>query len=168
MKTFILFEAAMNSVIIRECNLQDKKDYWKLNLQFMDEVREKNPYWQSICNPTQEEMDFVFKYILNNPQSIKVFLAIFDEMVVGYANIFMNFSVWSKGIALSIDDLYVNPQFRGKKIGSKIMSEIEDYARKNKYKRLQLHAEMDNESAHGLYRRLGFHDEEMLYFKKDL
>ncbi len=48
------------------------------------------------------------------------------------------------------------------------MNYIVEYAKDHDYKRVQLHAEMDNEKAHNLYRGLGFNEEEMLFFMRKL
>jgi len=40
------------------------------------------------------------------------------------------------------------------------------YAEQNAYRRVQLHAEIDNGGAHNLYRKLGFTEEEILFFMK--
>jgi ribosomal protein S18 acetylase RimI-like enzyme len=42
------------------------------------------------------------------------------------------------------------------------------FAEQNGYRRVQLHAEVDNDSAHSLYRKLGFDEEEMLFFMKQM
>jgi len=36
------------------------------------------------------------------------------------------------------------------------------------YNRVQLHAELDNEKAHNLYKKLGFTQEEIMFFMKKI
>ena len=52
----------------------------------------------------------------------------------------------------------VAPQHRGKKIGSLILNSVFDFAKQNGYEVLSLDVVNTNESAHRLYKRLGFVD----------
>ncbi|MEA4986712.1 MAG: GNAT family N-acetyltransferase, partial [Anaerovorax sp.] len=91
-----------------------------------------------------------------------------NNEVIGFANVWTVYSIWSGGKGLTVDDLYVLPSYRKNGIGKKIMNYIVEYARDHDYKRVQLHVEMDNEKAHNLYRGLGFNEEEMLFFMRKL
>lgn len=43
-----------------------------------------------------------------------------------------------------------------------------EFAEKNGYRRVQLHAELNNDKAHSLYRKLGFDGEGMMFFMKTI
>ncbi len=41
-------------IIIRECNAKDEYAFVKLNLAFMQEVMDGNPYWTALKMPTED------------------------------------------------------------------------------------------------------------------
>ncbi|MGO1729425.1 MAG: GNAT family N-acetyltransferase [Flavobacteriaceae bacterium] len=55
-----------------------------------------------------------------------------------------------------IDALSVNPDMRGQKIGSKLISFAENHAKENNYKHIGLLVDKENPAAKRLYHRLGF------------
>ncbi len=154
------------NLIIRECKAMDEPAFIKLNLAFMHEVMAESPYWSSLMIPTEEEMTIAFKEALSMPEHILIFVAEADGEVIGYANTWTVYSMWSRGKALTIDDLYVASPYRRSGIGEKIMECLIDFAEKNGYTRVQLHTELSNERAQGLYRKMGFSDEKMMFFMK--
>lgn len=158
----------MNNIIIRQCCASDEAGFVKLNLQFMREVMEENPYWTTLKMLSEEEMKAVFHEALTKPQQIIIFVAELDNEIVGYANTWTVYSIFSGGKALTIDDLYIHTSYRRSGIGEKIMEYLNDFAVKNSYKRIQLHAELENKRAHNLYKKLGFNQEGMLFFMKKL
>lgn len=158
----------MNNLIIRRCEEKDEFEYVGLNLNFMKDVMEENPYWDSLKMPTEEEMRKTFREALGKSDHLMIIVAEKDGKVIGYANTWTVYSIWSMGKALTVDDLYVIPYYRRSGVGIKIMEFLIDYAERNKYKRVQLRAEKANEKAHNLYRRLGLGEEEMLFFMKKL
>lgn len=156
----------IDNLIIRECEEQDESEYVKLNLEFMRYVMKENPYWNSLNIPTEEEMRKTFSDALKTPEYIKIIIAEVHGKIVGYANTWTVYSIWSKGKALTIDDLYVADYYRRNGVGKEIMRYLIEYAEKNNYRRIQLHTEIDNKNAHKLYKNLGFNEEEVLFFMK--
>jgi len=157
-----------DNLVIRKCEAKDKSVFIKLNLDFMKEAMEENPYWTSLKIPAEEEMENVFGAALNMPEHIMIFVGEVDGEVVGYANTWTVYSIWSRGRVLTIDDLYVAAPYRRKGIGEKLTEHLLEYAERNGYRRVQLHAELTNERAHGLYRKLGFAEEELMFFMKQI
>lgn len=156
-----------DQLIIQPCKLEDEEFYVKLNLDFMKAVKEEHPYWDSLKLPSEDEMKKTFREAFDS-EYITIFIAKVNNEVVGFANVWTVYSIWSGGKGLTVDDLYVLPSYRKNGIGKKIMNYIVEYAKDHDYKRVQLHAEMDNEKAHNLYRGLGFNEEEMLFFMRKL
>jgi GNAT superfamily N-acetyltransferase len=154
------------NLIIRECNAKDELAFVKLNLAFMQEIMAENPYWTSMKIPTEQEMRIIFKEALSMPEYILIFVAEVDGEVIGYANTWTVYSIWARGKTLTIDDLYVAPANRGSGIGEKIMKYLIGFTEHNGYKRVQLHTELANERARGLYRKMGMIEEEMMFFMK--
>jgi ribosomal protein S18 acetylase RimI-like enzyme len=158
----------LDNLIIRKCDEKDKSAFIKLNLNFMKETMDENPYWTSLKIPTEEEMENVFKEALSMPEHIMIFVSEVDDEVVGYANTWTNYSIWSRGKALTVDDLYIAAPFRRNGIGEKMMEYLIEFAKQNGYRRVQLHAELTNDRAHSLYRKLGFVEEGIMFFMKQI
>lgn len=158
----------VDNLIIRKCDAEDKSAFIKLNLDFMKETMDENPYWTSLKIPTEEEMENVFKAALSMPEHIMIFVSEVDGEVAGYANTWTAYSIWSRGKVLTVDDLYIAAPYRRNGIGEKIMEYLIEFAKQNGYRRVQLHAELTNERAHSLYRKLGFVEEEIMFFMKQI
>jgi len=156
----------LGNLIFRLCTVKDRAAFVRLNLEFMQEVMVSNPYWAKLNQPSEVEMERVFMEALAVPENIQIFVAELNGEIVGYANTWTVFSIWSGGKTLSIDDLYVSSPFRKNGVGEYLMQQLTRYAETQSYKRIQLHAEPDNHKAHALYKKLNFQEEEMLFFMK--
>ena len=55
-----------------------------------------------------------------------------------------------------INELYVEPEYRGKKIATEIMTYIEDWSKRNGIKYIATMTGESNEKAKGLYEKLGY------------
>jgi GNAT superfamily N-acetyltransferase len=153
---------------IRICTENDKSAFIRLNLEFMQEGMASNPYWAGLNQPSAEEMGSIFLEALAMPEYIQIFIAELNGEIVGYANTWTVYSIWSGGKALTVDDLYVAALYRKSGIGKSIMEYLTRYAEKHGYKRIQLHAEPENHKAHALYKKLKFKEEKMLFFMKPI
>ncbi len=93
-----------------------------------------------------EKFQYLFK------QQPECFLLAFaDGTVAAYAAGFM------KDDAGYIDSMATAPEFRGRSIGRKLLSELERKFEQLGAKRLTLHVRMDNQTALRLYEQFGFH-----------
>jgi GNAT superfamily N-acetyltransferase len=157
-----------DNLVFRACTEKDRAALVRLNLEFMQEAMAANPYWMELNQPSAEKMERIILNALAMPESIRIFVAELDGEIVGFANTWTVFSVWSGGKALTIDDLYVALPHRMSGIGKFIMEQLTQYAKTHDYKRLQLHAELDNHKAHKLYKMLDFKEENVFFFMKSL
>ncbi|SNS85410.1 Acetyltransferase (GNAT) family protein [Anaerovirgula multivorans] len=158
----------LDNFFIRKCDAKDEKAFIELNIAFMQEVMAENPYWTSLKMPTEEEMKGIFREALSMSEHIQIFVGEVDSKVVGYANTWTVYSIWSGGKTLTIDDLYITSSYRRSGYGEKMMEYLIGFAEKKGYRRVQLHAELNNERAHNLYRKLGFNEEEIMFFMKQI
>lgn len=156
------------TAIIRRCVESDKSAFVRLNLEFMQEVMDSHPYWASLHRPSAEEMGRTFMEALSRPENIQIFVAEWNGEVAGYTNTWAAYSIWSGGMVLTVDDLYISGPSRKNGIGENMMKFLISYAKEHKYKRIQLHAEPDNPEAHRLYKKMNFQSEEMLFFMKQI
>jgi ribosomal protein S18 acetylase RimI-like enzyme len=75
---------------------------------------------------------------------------------VGYVIFTYGFDIEFGGRLATITDLYLEPSYRGKGIGHKILEHIEEYCRMAGLRGLELQVERDNVEARGLYQKFGF------------
>lgn len=86
--------------------------------------------------------------------SFNFFLAEEDEKVLGTAIYFFAYSSWV-GKSLYLDDLYVKPEHRRKKVGSMLLRKVFEVANKENCKRLRWQVIDWNEDAIAFYKKRG-------------
>jgi ribosomal protein S18 acetylase RimI-like enzyme len=89
------------------------------------------------------------------PQAFSL-LAFAGERAVGLANCIEGFSTFACKPLVNVHDLAVDPGFRGKGVGHKLLSEAEDVARQRGACKLTLEVLSGNTRAAALYQRFGF------------
>lgn len=156
----------MNSLTIRFCRPQDKKEWILLNREFMAYEIKDEEFWNNTDSNSDQRFASTFDEALHHPELITLLLIEKEKKVIGFANLMTIFSVWSHGKALILDDLYINEEFRGNGIGRSVMQFIENYGRENGCKRLQFQSEYTNPEAHKFYEQLGYVSESMHFYVK--
>lgn len=84
-----------------------------------------------------------------------VLLAEYEGSVVGFLSFTCNYSIWSGANYMLIDDVYVDEQQRGKRIGEALMEEAKLYCQSQGIDRIKWEVEPGNTSAIRFYERLG-------------
>jgi ribosomal protein S18 acetylase RimI-like enzyme len=67
---------------------------------------------------------------------------------------------------LTIDDFYIKPKYRRYGYGSFMLNELENFAKKRKFKTMNLKVNKENKSALNLYTNFGFYPSEYIMIKK--
>ena len=151
--------------MIRKCRLEDKKDWVKLNKQFIEYEYKDENVWNSPLKFGNLEEDF--ELILNNTSTI-LFAIIEEEKMIGFMNIQCFYSIWSHGKVFFLDDFFIEENFRRKGYGEKALKDLQKYAKKSGIKRIQLMAENTNPRAIEFYRKHKFNEQEIHLFLKYL
>jgi GNAT superfamily N-acetyltransferase len=86
---------------------------------------------------------------------IEVLIAFSGEEPVGFALYFMTFSTFRGQPGLFLEDLFVEPAHRGKKIGTALLAALANIARERGCIRLEWWVLKWNQPAIGFYERLG-------------
>ncbi|KAB0802269.1 hypothetical protein PPYR_04455 [Photinus pyralis] len=137
-----------NSVIIRDGKKEDMHQICKLikelatyeNCESMDE-----------CKMTPERL-IKDGFDTANP-IFKSFVADRNNQVIGYAIYFTSYSSWV-GESIFLEDLYVDPQYRGEGIGEKLFKCVAKVAQQNDGKRMDWHCLAWNPSLK-FYKKMG-------------
>lgn len=154
--------------MLRKAKQEDRNKWVRLNREFMDfEIQDDN-LWGHIDTSKDEELADIFDQAMEKPEYITLFMIEENGETIGFANLMTIFSVWSEGHALIIDDLYIISDHQGKGLGRRVMEEIEDYARKGVYKRLQFQSEETNPGAKAFYTKLGYEPIAMSFYARYL
>lgn len=151
--------------MIRKCRLEDKKDWVKLNKQFIEYKYKDENVWDSPLKFGNLEEDF--ELILNDTSTI-LFAIIEEEKMIGFMNIQCFYSIWSHGKVFFLDDFFIEENFRRKGYGEKALKDLQKYAKKSGIKRIQLMAENTNPRAIKFYKKHKFNEQEIHLFLKYL
>lgn len=115
--------------------------------------------------------DSVFKYtkhMIKNNKS-RIWAAYYGDRVVGFTQVYKTYTTIGLGEIWILNDLYVEVEYRGGKIGQKLAEKVISEARKNGAVRVDLKTSFDNELAKKLYLKLGFcKDMVFEYYSKNL
>ena len=85
-----------------------------------------------------------------------VFLAVEDELAVGFTQLYPSFSSGAMAPIFILNDLFVAPEFRRHGVASALLQASADYGRANGAVRLVLSTELTNTKAQSVYERLGW------------
>ena len=151
--------------MIRKCRLEDKKDWVKLNKQFIEYEYKDENVWNSPLKFGNLEEDF--ELVLNDTSTI-LFAIIEEEKMIGFMNIQCFYSIWSHGKVFFLDDFFIEENFRRKGYGEKALKDLQKYAKKSGIKRIQLMAENTNPRAIEFYKKHKFNEQEIHLFLKYL
>ncbi len=93
-----------------------------------------------------------------------IFLAFHDDKAVGFTQLYPVFSSVSLQSFCILNDLFVDPEIRGKGIGEALLNAAKKYAKENNLKGLSLETGNDNPAQH-LYERLSWNkDTDYLHY----
>ncbi|MGO0058992.1 ribosomal protein S18-alanine N-acetyltransferase [Brevibacillus fluminis] len=125
-----------------------EKDWLTFRFMTLDDVEAVGEL-ERLAFPTPWPVDaFVNELTIN--QNAKYLLAIADEKVVAYCG------VWVILDEAHITNIAVHPDYRGRKIGERLMRQIMGLARLFGAERMTLEVRPSNTTARNLYGKLGF------------
>jgi GNAT superfamily N-acetyltransferase len=93
--------------------------------------------------------------LFGDAPAARALLAFVDGRPIGYATYFFTFGTMVGRRGLWLDDLFIDPAFRGKGIGAALMGYLATIAQQNDCARFEWMVLDWNEQAIGFYRRLG-------------
>jgi ribosomal protein S18 acetylase RimI-like enzyme len=80
------------------------------------------------------------------------------EKAIGYVLIVFCFSLEFNGSIAFVDELFIEPSGRQKKVGSQVLAQVESLCASLGMKAVRLESEADNDRATALYARSGYHN----------
>lgn len=113
-----------------------------------------DPMEGSLALPAEVRRNLISE--LRKHPAYYVFLAYDDDKPIGFTLCFVGFSTFAARPLINIHDIGVLSGYRGKGVGLKLMTAVENKARSLGCCKLTLEVREDNDRARGLYRKFGF------------
>ena len=99
--------------------------------------------------------ELIKEYLFRENKFAEVLIADFNERPVGFALFFHNYSTFVGKPGIYLEDLFVQPEMRGKGIGKKLFLELVKIAKKRNCGRVEWSVLNWNTSAIDFYKSLG-------------
>ncbi|MBV6646688.1 MAG: GNAT family N-acetyltransferase [Cyclobacteriaceae bacterium] len=124
-----------------------------------------------------QESDFIpdsrkqrkgLEMIIKNPQHGHILVVVKDEQLVGMVNLLYLISTSEGAKVAMLEDMVVNPTFRGYGVGSILIRNGIDFARDQGCQRITLLTDFDNAKAIKFYEKNGFTKSKMIPLRRSL
>ncbi|WP_041580340.1 GNAT family N-acetyltransferase [Bacillus sp. 1NLA3E] len=147
-----------NDLLIRPVLNQEVSKLYKLMKQYIVDFY-KQP------EPKENELIGLINYLLKNPSSGLQFVAEENGELLGFTTLYFTFSTLKVKKQAILNDLYVVPYARGKKVGEKLFQTSLDYIRENDFSSMTWETATDNVVAQSLYNKMGGELSEWLFYE---
>ena len=147
----------MNDYIIRLAVEDDLKRVQELSQELME-------YEKSI---TKREFMFNLDWALtdegyenykSNISRDELYVVCIDDKIIGYMTCWINRRLpWLAHKTMEIGNLYVEPEYRGKGIGTELINKAKELCKENDIKYLKVEVTADNEEAKEFYKKNGLY-----------
>jgi len=104
--------------------------------------------------------------IIHQPELGRIFVAEVDGGVQGMVMLLFTVSTFLGKLVALLEDMVVDPAWRGKGLGSLLINHAIEFARREGLGRITLLTDRDNESAQQFYASKSFTKSEMVVFRK--
>ena len=144
----------INDIIIRQARVEDYKDICKISCDDLGyNCSEK------LVKNRLENLD---------SKNERVLVADYNGKAVGYLHAQVYKTLYFDEL-INFLGLAVSKEYRDKKIGTRLVNEIENWARENSIKKIRVNSGFSRKEAHEFYRSLGYNNEkEQIRFLKEL
>ena len=144
----------INDIIIRQAKIEDYKDICKICCDDLG------------YNCSEELVKERLKGLDKNSE--RVLVAVYNSEVVGYLHAQIYKTLYFEEL-INFLGLAVSKEYRNKKVGTKLVNEIENWAKENGIKKVRVNSGFSRKEAHEFYRSLGYNNEkEQIIFLKSL
>ena len=130
------------TLTIRAIEEKDKNQWLKLWAGYLE-------FYKSTISPEQTEL--TWKRLISNEMKMFGFVAESEEGVIGFTHCLFRPSTWTETDYCYLEDLFVDPNIRGKGIGRALMNKVIDLAKEKKSKRVYWTTQEFNKTARILY-----------------
>lgn len=144
----------INYIIIRQAKIEDYKDICKICCDDLG------------YNCSEELVKERLGGLDKNNE--RVLVAVYNGKVVGYLHAQIYKTLYFEEL-INFLGLAVSKEYRNKKVGTRLVNEIENWAKENEIKKVRVNSGFSRKEAHEFYRSLGYNNEkEQIRFLKSL
>jgi AraC family transcriptional regulator len=144
----------INDIIIRQAKIEDYKDICKICCDDLG------------YNCSEELVKERLKGFDKNNE--RVLVAVYNGKVVGYLHAQIYKTLYFEEL-INFLGLAVSKEYRNKNVGTRLVNEIENWAKENGIKKVRVNSGFSRKEAHEFYRSLGYNNEkEQIRFLKNL
>ena len=144
----------IKDIIIRQAKIEDYKDICKICCDDLG------------YNCSEELVKERLKGLDKNDE--RVLVAVYNSEVVGYLHAQIYKTLYFEEL-INFLGLAVSKEYRNKKVGTRLVNEIENWAKENGIKKVRVNSGFSRKEAHEFYRSLGYNNEkEQIRFLKNL
>ena len=130
------------TLTIRAIEEKDKDQWLKLWAGYLE-------FYKSTISSEQTEL--TWKRLINNELKMFGFVAESEEGVIGFTHCLFRPSTWTETDYCYLEDLFVDPNIRGKGIGRALMNKVFELAKEKNSKRVYWTTQEFNKTARVLY-----------------
>lgn len=144
----------INDIIIRQAKIEDYKDICKICCDDLG------------YNCSEELVKERLEGLDKNNE--RVLVAVYNSEVVGYLHAQIYKTLYFEEL-INFLGLAVSKEYRNKKVGTKLVNEIENWAKEKGINKVRVNSSFSRKEAHEFYRSLGYNNEkEQIRFLKSL
>jgi GNAT superfamily N-acetyltransferase len=130
------------TLTIRAIEEKDKSQWLKLWAGYLE-------FYKSTISPEQTEL--TWKRLINNELKMFGFVAANEDGVIGFTHCLFRPSTWTETDYCYLEDLFVDPNIRGKGVGRALMEKVVEFAKQKESKRVYWTTQEFNKTARVLY-----------------
>ena len=130
------------TLTIRALEEKDKSQWIKLWAGYLE-------FYKSTISPEQTEL--TWKRLINNELKMFGFVAENEDGVIGFTHCLFRPSTWTETDYCYLEDLFVDPNIRGKGVGRALMEKVVEFAKQKESKRVYWTTQEFNKTARVLY-----------------
>jgi GNAT superfamily N-acetyltransferase len=156
-------------ITIREYKEEDKNEVLSCIINLQEYERSLEP---GLKTKGEDIAESFLSHILraDSEQNGKLLVAILDNKIIGFVNGWVEEESNSDDLLIRkwfyISDLDVLPEYRGQHIGSRLMKEMENYAKSLNLAQMQVGALAKNINTRRFYEKQGYRDYELTLLKE--
>ncbi|RXI98591.1 GNAT family N-acetyltransferase [Anaerobacillus alkaliphilus] len=148
----------MSQFIIRQVVKEDAKDLVQLMKNYIVDFYQKP-------EPKEEDVEALIHRLIMEPSSGIQFVAEKEEKLVGFATLYFSFSTLQLKKVAILNDMFINEDARGEKIGEQLFQTSLSYIRENDFAYMTWETAKDNLIAQSLYNKMGGKISEWLVYE---
>ncbi|WP_269432514.1 GNAT family N-acetyltransferase [Bacillus sp. FJAT-18017] len=137
-----------STIQVRQADSNDSSELYGL-------MREYIVDFYNQPEPSEEELKGLIRHLLENPSSGVQFVAEENGRLIGFATLYFTFSTLKVKRQAILNDLFVQRDVRGKKVGETLFKTCLDYIRMHDFAGMTWETAQDNVAAQGLYKKMG-------------